>query len=292
MSGSLSLDFQNKAIVIIDGHALIHRAFHALPPLTNKEGQPVGATYGFLKILFKIIREYGSGYIVVAFDSPGPTFRHKIYKEYKATRVKAPDELYQQVPRIKEALAVLGIKILEESGFEADDIIGTLVAKLNSEKLIVTGDNDLLQLADDQTKIILLQKGISQYRLIGPEEVKDKYQGLCPDQLVDLRGLKGDSSDNLPGVPGIGEKTGRDLLLRFGNMEEVYNNLDELPEKLKSKLEEYRDQAFLSREMALIFQQVEINNSLENYRQKSYNKEQVANFLKSIGLKGLIPNLP
>jgi len=291
---NLPLDFKNNLLVLIDGHALIHRAFHALPPLTNRNGQKIGAVYGFLRIFFKVLKEYHPEYVVVAFDSPGPTFRHNIFPEYKATRAKTPDELNQQIPLIKKAVAVLGFSILEIKGLEADDLIGTLAKKIDKEiqKIIVTGDTDLLQLADENIKIVLLQKGISQYRLFGPVEIKEKYQGLAPRQLVELKGLKGDSSDNLPGIPGIGEKIGRDLLIQFENLENIYENLEDISPRIREKLITYKEQSFLSRRLGLICQDAPINESLENYRQTSYNEKEVINFLTEIGLKSLIKALP
>jgi len=291
---NLPLDFKNNLLILVDGHALIHRAFHALPPLTNRNDQKIGAVYGFLRIFFKVLKEYHPEYIVVAFDSPGPTFRHDIFPEYKATRAKTPDELNQQIPLIKEAVAILGFPILEIKGFEADDLIGTLAKKIDGEtrKIIVTGDTDLLQLADENIKIILLQKGISQYRLFGPAEIKEKYQGLTPRQLVELKGLKGDPSDNLPGIPGIGEKTGRDLLLQFEDLENIYENLEDIPPRIREKLIAYKEQSFLSRKLGLIYQNAPVDGSLENYRQTSYNKNEVINFLTRIGLKSLIKSIP
>jgi len=292
MNNRLILDFGEKTFAIVDGHAIIHRAFHALPPLTNHRQQSIGALYGFLRVIFKIIKDYDPSHIVVAFDSPGPTFRHEIFPDYKATRVKAPDALYQQIPYIKKGLESLQIIMLEARGFEADDLIGTL-SSIEGEpnKLIITGDADLLQLADNQTKIMLLQKGISQHLIFGPTEIKEKY-GIFPSQIIELKGLRGDPSDNLPGVAGIGEKTGRGLLEKYDNLEEVYQHLSEISNAIKQKLEKGREDAFKSRQLATIQRNAPIDLTLEKYRWKGYNKKEAITFLEEFGLKSLINGLP
>ncbi len=294
MNNRLGLGFGRPTLFVVDGNAVIHRAFHALPPLTNRQGEAVGAVYGFLRVLFKIIKEHDPTHLAVAFDAPGPTFRHRDFPEYKATRVKAPKELYQQIPLVKEFLTALGISTLEKEGFEADDLIGTLVdgVDVEADKSIVTGDTDLLQLADEKTKVILLQRGLNQYQAFGPEEIREKYQGLSPGQLIELKGLQGDSSDNLPGVPGVGEKTGRDLLRRFGSLEGVYQNLEEIPSGLREKLISHKEQAFLSRRMGTIKRDVPLDGALEKYRRKGYNKEEAISLLSRIGLESLAKNLP
>ena len=207
-----------KKFVIIDSNALIHRAYHALPRLSTRKGELVNAVYGFISVLLKVLRELDPDYIAAAFDVAAPTFRHQEYKEYKATRVKAPDELYAQIPLVKEALEAFHIPVYEHEGFEADDIIGTLVEqapkkqKISSlDMVIVTGDLDALQLVNSRTKVYTLRKGIQDTVLYGEKEVFERY-GIKPEQLADLRGLRGDPSDNIIGVPGIGEKTAVKLL--------------------------------------------------------------------------------
>lgn len=293
MKNQLDLNFGQTSLAIVDGNAVIHRAFHALPPLTNKKNQPVGAIYGFFRVIFKIIREYGPTHLAVTFDSPGPTFRHQAFPEYKATRVKAPKELYQQIPVIKKILEAMQVPVLEKEGLEADDLIGSLVKGVDDQanKLIISGDSDLLQLVDKNTRVALLQRGVGQYQVLGPPEVKDKYQGLTPDQLIELKGLKGDSSDNIPGVPGIGDKTGRDLIKRFGSLEEVYQHLEELSPNLRKKLTENKKQAFLSRDLGRIKNDAPLSPELEKYQIKSYNKKEVIKLLEQLGLKSLIQDL-
>ncbi|HQO27753.1 MAG TPA: 5'-3' exonuclease H3TH domain-containing protein [Candidatus Pacearchaeota archaeon] len=293
MENQLDLNFGQASLAVVDGNAVIHRAFHALPPLTNKQNQPVGAVYGFFRVLFKIIREYQPTHLAVAFDSPGPTFRHQAFPEYKATRIKAPKELYQQIPVIKKILKSMQVPVLEKEGLEADDLIGSLVKGVDSQvgKLIVSGDSDLLQLVDKNTKVALLRQGVSQYQVLGLSEVKDKYQGLAPEQLIELKGLKGDSSDNIPGVPGVGDKTGRGLIKRFGSLEDIYRHLEEIPLGLRKKLTENKEQAFLSRDLGRIKNDAPVPLELEKYRIKSYNKKEAIKLLDQMGLKVLARDL-
>lgn len=223
-----------KKLVLIDANALIHRSFHALPPLTTRRGELVNAVYGFCSILLKAINELKPDYIAAAFDLAEPTFRHLEFEDYKATRPKAPDELYEQIPRTKEVLKNFNILILEKQGFEADDIIGTIAKKADKNKietLIITGDLDTLQLVNDKIKVYTLKKGLTNTIVYGQKEVQERY-GLRPEQLIDFKGLRGDPSDNIPGVPGIGEKTACALLKEFGTIENLYKYLDNLNEKI------------------------------------------------------------
>jgi len=198
-------------LVLIDGNALVHRAFHALPPLRTKKGELVNAVYGFASILFRVLKELTPDYLAVAFDLAGPTFRDIEYKEYKAKRVKPPQELYDQIPLIKELIKALALPIYEKEGFEADDLIGTIVSKVPAKDrktkvktIIVTGDLDTLQLIDENTEVYTPQKGIKDAVIYDQSAVKKRY-GIRPKQIADLKGLKGDPSDNILGVPGIGE---------------------------------------------------------------------------------------
>lgn len=200
-------------LIIIDGNALIHRSFHALPPtLRTKKGVLVNAVYGFTSFLLKALNEFHPEYVVLTLDKKGPTFRHEAYTEYKATRVKAPDELYEQIPLVKKVAEAFNIPIFELSGFEADDLIGTICAQMKKEKnletIIITGDFDTLQLIDSRTKVYTMSRGLSDSVLYGAEQVKARYN-LEPDQIIDYKALRGDVSDNIPGVKGIGEKRQR-----------------------------------------------------------------------------------
>lgn len=286
-----------KKLVLIDGNALIHRAYHALPPLKTKKGQLVNAIYGFISILFKVIQELKPDYLAATFDLAGPTFRDVEYKEYKAKRVKPPQELYDQIPQIKEIVKALNIPIYEKKGFEADDIIGTIVSKLSSFKLqvlsiIVTGDLDTLQLVDRQTEIYTLKKGIKDIITYDQMAVKKRYS-LKPKQITDFKGLKGDSSDNIPGVPGIGEKTAIDLIKKFGSLKKLYQKLpqSDLNPKLKAKLLEYKEQAFFSQYLATIKKDVSFDFSLKKCRWGKFNRQKVIKLLKKLEFESLIERI-
>jgi len=294
-----------KRLLVIDGHSLLHRAFHALPPLTTKKGELVNAIYGFLLILFRAISQFQPDFVVATFDFPAPTFRHEKFKEYKATRPKIPPDLSQQIPKIKEILKTLNIPIFEKKGFEADDIIGT-IAKLAPRKqvipeietIILSGDLDTLQLVDNFTKVYTPKKGIKETILYDRDKIQERY-GLLPSQLVDLRALKGDSSDNIPGIPGIGQKTAILLLQKFGNIENLYQELEKNSEKaqnlkprIKNLLLKYKETAFFSKALAEINKNVRLDFDLKKCNWKSYNKEKVIQLFKELEFNSLISRLP
>ncbi|MBC8295655.1 MAG: hypothetical protein H8E55_07680 [Pelagibacterales bacterium] len=283
-----------KNFVIIDGNALIHRAYHALPPLKTKKGKVVNAVYGFTSILFKAIQELTPNYLAVSFDLPGPTFRNLEYKDYKAKRVKPPQELYDQIPLIKEMVSILNIPIYEKKGFEADDIIGTIIEKIKKKKLkiksfIITGDLDVLQLVDDNVNIYTFKKGIKDFFVYNKTEINKRY-GLKPKQIVDFKGLKGDPSDNIPGVPAIGEKTAINLLKEFKSLKKLYKNLESsnLNVKIKARLLEYKEQAFFSKYLATIKLDVPINFDLKKSKWGDYNRNNVIKFLKDLNFNTLV----
>lgn len=287
-----------KTLVLIDGNALIHRAYHALPPLKTKKGQLVNAVYGFVSILFKVIGELKPDYLVATFDLAGPTFRDLEYKEYKAKRIKPAQELYDQIPLIKEIVSALGVPIYEKKGFEADDIIGTIVSKLKAQNsklksIIVSGDLDTLQLIDKQTEIYTLNKGIKDVIIYDQAAVKKRY-GLTPKQITDFKGLKGDPSDNIPGVPGIGQKTAIDLIKKFGSFKKLYQTLaqSDLNPKLKAKLLEYKEQAFFSQYLATIKRDVSIDFNLEKCRWGRFNRPKIIKLLKELEFNSLLKRLP
>jgi len=252
-----------KRIILIDGNSLINRAYYAIQrPMITKEGIYTHAVYGFINMLNKINRDYEPDYIAIAFDRKTPTFRHMEYGEYKAGRKKMPPELAMQMPILKDILSAMNIKTLEIDGFEADDIIGTIVRKSEAEgiePLVITGDKDELQLASDMTKIIITKKGISDFELYSSETMHEKY-GFSPEQFIDYKGLMGDASDNIPGIPGIGEKTAQKLIQQFGSIENMIANSDQIsPEKLKSKVEDNVQIAMLSKRLATIHTNVPID---------------------------------
>lgn len=287
-----------KRLIIIDSNSIIHRAFHALPPLTTKKGELVNAVYGFLLVFLKVLRELKPDFVFATFDFPGPTFRHKEFKEYKATRPKAPAELYNQIPKIKEILKFFNVPIFEKEGFEADDLIGT-ISRLAPKKqilpeietIILSGDLDTLQLINPQTKVYLLKRGVKDTILYDEKAVQERY-GLSPEQLVDFRALKGDPSDNIPGVPSIGEKTAQKLIKEFGSLENLYSNLDKLKPALGAKLQEYKDQAFFSKNLAKINQNVEIDIDFKKGEWRNYDREKISQIFKELEFFSLIKRLP
>lgn len=276
---------KNKKIIIIDSNALVHRAFHALPPLKTKKGELVNAVYGFTSILFRVIKDLNPDYIAATFDLAGPTFRDIEYKEYKAKRVKAGQELYGQIPSVKEIIKALEIPIYEKKGFEADDIIGTIVADVRKKNpdikiFIITGDLDTLQLVDKQTAVYTMKKGIKDTLIYDIKAIKEKY-GLSPEQIIDFKGLKGDPSDNIPGAPGIGEKTAIDLIKKFGSLEKLYNELtkSDLNPKLQARLLEYKEQVLFSQYLATIKKDAPIKFSLKECQWPGPKKD-IANIKK------------
>jgi len=241
-----------KRLIVFDSNSVIHRAFHALPPLTTKKGEVVGAVYGFLLVFLKAVKEFQPDFIAACFDVKGPTFRHEKYAQYKAQRPKAPPELYLQIPMVKDVLKNFGVPVYEKQGFEGDDLIGTIAKLSPIETIIVSGDSDNLQLIDDKTKVYTLRKGVKDTVLYDEKLVTEKYQGLKPKQLIDYRALRGDATDNIPGVKGVGEKTATELLQRFGTLENIYRKLDEIKPKTKELLVKSKEDAFASKDLAII----------------------------------------
>ncbi len=264
------MEFKNrKKFIIIDGQSLLYRTFYALPSLTTSYGQRVNAVYGFTVILNKLIEEESPDYLTVAFDTAVPTFRHKEFKEYKIKRPKMPEELRTQIPLLQEILHSYNIYICALEGYEADDIIGTLVKeaeKRNIQSLIVTGDKDAFQLISPLTQVMNTVKGISEVRLYNRESILKKY-GLEPERITDFIALKGDPSDNIPGVPGIGEKTAVALILKFGNLDNLLQNIGQVtPPSLRDKLNEYQEQILLSKRLATIVTDVPLEFQWEDFK--------------------------
>ncbi len=257
-------------IVIIDGNSLINRAYYAMQrPMITRQGVYTQGIFGFLNMLYKIIEDYGPGYMAVAWDRKAPTFRHKEYDAYKAGRKKMPPELAMEMPLMKDILDAMHISSLEIDGFEADDIIGTVARTAEEqglEPLIITGDKDALQLATDKTKILITRKGISEFDLYDADKMKERYE-LTPRQFIELKGLMGDSSDNLPGIPGVGEKTGIKLLKQFGSVANLLANTDQISvPKLRQKVEDNGQLAIMSRRLAEINTHVPLDIDLEEFR--------------------------
>ena len=280
----------DKRLIIIDGNSIINRAFYALPDMTNSEGLHTNAVYGFTRMLFKIIDDYKPTHISVAFDKKAPTFRHKEYADYKAGRKKMPDELGQQLQPLKELLDAFNIHRMEMAGYEADDLIGT-VAKMGEdndfEVYIVTGDKDAIQLASNKTTTLITKKGVGEVEEYNYDSVVERYE-MTPTQFIDLKGLMGDKSDNIPGVPGIGEKTGIKLIKEFSSIENIIENIDQLKGSVKKKIEENKEQAIFSKKLATIIRDVPIEISLDELSYGDYDKKAVIEEFKKFGFTTLI----
>ncbi len=287
---------EKPLLLLFDGNALVHRAFHALPPLTvSKTGEMVNAVYGFANTLLKVLAEFKPTYWAVAFDRPAPTFRHEMFEEYKAQRPKAPEELKSQIKRVHQLVDAFHIPIFEIDGFEADDVLGTLgkqASEQGSETIIVTGDNDVLQLVLPEIKALMPRRTLSDTVLYDEEAVKQKY-GISPEQITDFKALVGDVSDNIPGVPGIGEKTATKLIQQFGSLEGIYDNIENvMPSKLRAMLRGYQSQAFQSKELVTIVKDVPVNLNLEACQVSTYDRSEVVELFRELEFINLLPRLP
>lgn len=274
--------------IIIDGNSLAYRAFYAIPLLSNSKGVVTNAVYGFNNMLIRIIENEKPDFLAVAFDKSGKVFRKDLYEDYKANRKPMPNDLRTQMDLIKELLKALNITVYEKDGFEADDLIGTIIKygeKQGWENLILTGDRDATQLITEQTKVLLTKKGISDLEICDIDAIKEKYN-LKPKQIIDFKGLMGDPADNIPGVPGVGEKTALKLLHEFESVEEVYKSLDKIKgKKLGENLVENKDIAFLSKELATIDCEVEMDLKNEDLAFKEYNPEALMDLYRELEFK-------
>ena len=275
--------------LVIDGSSLIHRAFFALPPLTTRKGQHTGAVYGFLRMFHKLLQDVKPRWVAAAFDKSRKTFRTKLYADYKGQRKPTPPELKEQFPLCMEVLQSMGIPALELDDYEADDIIGTFAKKADPsvEVYIVTGDRDELQLIDDRTRVMYTKRGISDIKLYDKAAFAEDYEGLVPLQLIDLKGLMGDTSDNIPGVPGVGPKTALKLIGEYGSVENVLEHVEEVKGKsLKEKLAGNKEQALLSKELATIYTEVPgLDLQLDSYALKPL-EEKARQLLADLEFRG------
>lgn len=277
-------------LILIDGNAIIHRAFHAIPPFKTKKGELVNAVYGFASMLLNILLSEKPDYIAVSFDRAAKTFRHEKYEAYKATRVKAPQELYDQIPKIKELVSAFRIPIYEMDGYEADDVLGTLAKQAEKsggiKTYIVTGDMDTLQLVTQTTNILAPFKGFKETIKYDYHKVMAKY-GLEPSQIIDLKGLMGDHSDNIPGVYGIGEKTAISLLQKYKTIENIYANLAEIQGAAGDKLEKGRESAFFSKELASIILDVPLTLDLGQCRTHNFDQDKIKELFSALEFHSL-----
>ena len=296
-------------LLIIDSNALLHRSFHALPPLTNKKGIQTGAIYGFLLTLFKALKDIQPDFVAATFDAPAPTFRHEKFKEYKAKRKKAPEEFYQQIPQTKEVLSALAIPIFEKEGFEADDLIATISKKSPKnqiypevESYILTGDFDTLQLVDKNTKVYTLGRGIKETVIYDDNKVKEKF-GIEPKQMVDFKALAGDPSDNIPGANGIGKKTAIELLKKYHNLENLYQIIEKNPDvfflkslkysqRLMNILRQNKEQVFFSRILAKAREDTPIIFDIKQCEFGHFDKKKVEETLRNLDFFSLLKRIP
>ncbi len=283
-----------KKFILVDGQGILYRTFYALPQLTTSYGQIVNAVYGFTMILSRLLEEEKPEYMMIVFDTPVPTFRHKEFKEYKANRKKMPDELVNQIPLIKEIINNYNIPIYSKEGYEADDIIGTIAKeaeKRNCTTIIVTGDKDAFQLISPHTQIMTTIKGVTEVKIYDEESIRKKY-GVDPGKIVDILALKGDSSDNIPGVPGIGEKTALALIKKFGSLKDILNNVDQISKKsLREKLKKYEDQILMSKRLATIVREVPITYDFDAAKIKSPNYNELWGIFKKLEFKNLLKKI-
>lgn len=292
---------EKKVLLIIDSNSIIHRAFHALPALSTSKGEMVNAAYGFLLVLFRAIKEFHPEYIAACFDVKGKSKRQEKFKEYKAKREKAPDELYNQMPLVKDFLGALNVPVYEKKGFEADDLIGTIAAKAPRKQVeppleivILSGDMDTLQLVNAHTKVFTSRKGLQDSVLYDEQAVRKRFEGLSPKQLQDYKGLRGDPSDNIPGVTGVGEKTAIQLLNAFGSLENLYKELEEktdnanaLKPRTREMLLQYKDQAVLSKELGTIENNVPLDFTLKELAWRNFDKEKLKELLRACEFRTL-----
>lgn len=285
-----------KRLVLIDGHAILHRAYHAFPTtLRTRRGEIVNAVYGFTRILLTVLKDLKPEYAAVAFDLPVPTFRHKEYVGYQVQRPAMDEELKGQIERVQEIVKVLNMPIFAVAGFEADDVIGSLVKQATQKKIeaiIITGDKDMMQLVTRQVKVYSPVRGFAEAKLFGEKEV-EKLLGTKPNQIIDYKALVGDPSDNYPGVPGIGPKTAVQLLGRFGSLKRIYKEIQKIEnKKLREKLVSGKESAELSKKLATIVTDAPVKLSLKACRVKDYDPGITRRLFEELEFRSLLNKLP
>lgn len=285
-----------QKLLIIDGNAILHRAFHAMPPLTTSKGTAIGAVYGFLAIMLRTINDIKPSHLVVAFDRPEPTFRNKLFADYQTQRPKVEEVFIKQIELIHKMLTLMGIVIYEKAGYEADDVIGTVASKACNlkdeqwETVIVTGDRDILQLVNKKIKVLMPVKGLSLAKLYGEKEVFERME-VAPTQIPDLKGLVGDPSDNYPGVSGIGPKTASTLIKKYKTIENIYDKIGEIEGKVKEKLLADRENAFLSKKLAVIVKNTPIKIDWKRSKCTSLDRPDIRALFEEMEFRSLIPRL-
>lgn len=279
-------------LVIIDGHAILHRAYHALPPLSTSKGLIVNAVYGFSSMMLRVIETLKPTHLVVAFDTPEPTFRNHLYKDYQIQRPKVDEAFIPQIDLVKNLVREMGIPTFEKAGFEADDVIGTIAQKADvDEVIIVTGDRDILQLVDGKIGVYMPVKGLSESKLYRKQEVEDKF-GVSPSQIIDYKALVGDASDNYPGVAGIGPKTASTLLIKYKTLEEIYRHKAEIDsEKVKKALDDHLTSAEMAKKLATIVCDVPIKLDIEKCKLPNLDRPDIHKLFEEFEFRSLIPRL-
>jgi DNA polymerase I len=285
-----------ERLMLLDGYGLVYRGYFALPPLTTSKGELVNGVFGFASIVLRGIQDLQPDYLAVSFDLPGPTFRHEQYAEYKATRVKMPDDLRDQFPKVREVVKALRIPVYEMPGYEADDVIGTITRQLDPredvETTIVTVDLDMLQLVTPRVRLMTTRSGVENTVMYDVDRIDERF-GLRPDQMIDYKALKGDPTDNIPGVPGVGEKTAAKLIREFGDLDSLFARLDDVtPEKLRDKLRDHREQVFMGRDLSTIVRDLPIEIDLESARLGDYDRDTVVRLFREYEFRTLIERLP
>ena len=284
-----------ERLMLLDGNGLIYRGYFALPPLTTSKGELVNAVFGFCSIVLRGFQDIRPDYVAVSFDLPGPTFRHERFADYKATRQRMPDDLRDQFPKVREIVKALRIPVYELPGYEADDVIGTLTVQAERDGIdttIVTGDLDMLQLVTDRTRLMTTRSGVQNTIIYDPARIHERY-GLAPTQMIEFKALKGDSTDNIPGVAGVGEKTAASLIQTFGTLEGLYERIDEVPkEKLRAALIEARERVLESRTLMTIMRDLPVELDLAAARLGEYDREGVIRLFREYEFRTLIERLP
>src|SRR3990172_7515979 len=284
-----------KRLMLLDGNGLIYRGYFALPPLTTSKGELVNAVFGFCSIVLRGIQDLHPDYVAVAFDLAGPTFRHERFAEYKATRARMPNDLRDQFPKVREVVKALRFPVYELAGFEADDVIGTLAVEAEGrglETTIVTGDLDMLQIVSDHVRLMTTRSGVENTILYDPARIHERFE-LVPGQMIDYKALKGDPTDNIPGVPGVGEKTAAKLIREFGSLDAVYERIAEVkPDKLRDKLIEHRPQVDQGQALSRIVRDVPVALDLEAARLRDYDRDTVIRLFREYEFRTLIERLP
>ena len=291
-------------LVIVDGHAIIHRAYHSIPPLTFN-GQPVNGLYGFYSMLLTAINTLDPKYLIVCLDSPGPNFRNHEFLGYRAKRKPADKELVSQLPLLKSTLEQAKISTFSMGGFEADDLIATITRKalkkfkkdsqnhksyIIDQVIIITGDKDLMQLVDKQVSLFVPVRGLSETKIFKPDDVQEKL-GVLPTQVIDLKALMGDMSDNYPGVAGIGPKAANDLLSQYQNLNNIYQHLDEIKSSVKEKLEKDKDNAYLSQKLATLINNIPLHFKLSSAKLNPVFYQNLTSLFKSFNFKSLVQRI-